>query len=187
MVRLTDSMIKKLSEPGLWFLRSDRQMNDFCCLLYELAVKMGVPVTVLSQNKKQIQNAVIAKVGQDIIKSAYTENEKNWLEDEMSEYHTHGFFFHPDEMNDYVPNGPFWSEYVSFREEDKLVLGNCPHKTVIVEDINALCYDDERVLPQILTLNNEEAVRNHYTVIVLLQAKKYGIATRFIDRHLLAG
>lgn len=171
MVRLTDSMIKKLSEPGLWFLRSDRQMNDFSCLLYELAVKMGVPVTVLSQNKKQIQNAVIAKVGQDIIKSAYTENEKNWLE---------------DKMNDYVPNGSFWSEYVSFCEEDKLVLDNCPHKTVIVEDINALCYDDGRVLPQILTLNNEEAVRNHYTVIVLLLAKKCGIATRFIDRHLLA-
>ena len=104
----------------------------------------------------------------------------------MSEYHTHGFFFHPDEMNDYVPNGPFWSEYVSFCEEDKLVLDNCPHKTVIVEDINALCYDDGRVLPQILTLNNEEAVRNHYTVIVLLLAKKCGIATRFIDRHLLA-
>ena len=69
MVRLTDSMIKKLSEPGLWFLRSDRQMNDFSCLLYELAVKMGVPVTVLSQNKKQIQNAVIAKVRQDFIKT----------------------------------------------------------------------------------------------------------------------
>ena len=186
MVTLTDFIIKKLSESGLWFLRSKQPMEDISSLLYELAVKMGVPVTVLSQNKKQIQNAVIAKVGQDIIKSAHTENEKNWLEDEMSEYHTHGFFFHPDEMNDYVPNGPFWSEYVSFCEEDKLVLDNCPHKTVIVEDINALCYDDERVLPQILTLNNEEAVRNHYTVIVLLLAKKCGIATRFIDRHLLA-
>ena len=185
MVRLTDSMIKKLSEPGLWFLRSDRQMNDFSCLLYELAVKMGVPVTVLSQNKKLVQNAVIAKVGQDIIKSAHTENEKNWLEDEMSEYHTHGFFFHPDEMNDYVPNGSFWSEYVSFCEEDKLVLSNCPHRTVIVEDINALCYDDELVLPQILTLNNEEAIRNRYTVIVMVSAKNYGSATRFIDRHLL--
>lgn len=186
MVTLTDFFIKKLSESGLWFLRSKQPMEDISSLLYELAVKMGVPVTVLSQNKKQVQNAVIAKVGQDIIKSAHTENEKNWLEDEMSEYHTHGFFFHPDEMNDYVPNGPFWSEYVSFCEEDKLVLGNCPHKTVIVEDINALYYDDERVLPQILTLNNEEAVRNHYTVIVLHQAKKYGIATKFIDRHLLA-
>lgn len=186
MVRLTDSMIKKLSEPGLWFLRSDRQMNDFICLLYELAVKMGVPVTVLSQNKKQIQNAVIAKVRQDFIKSAHTECEKNWLEDEMLEYHTHGFFFYPEEMNDFVPNGPFWAEYVSFCDEDKIILSNCKHKTVLVEDINALCYDDGRVLPQILTLNNEEAVRNHYTVIVLLLAKKCGIATRFIDRHLLA-
>ena len=89
-------------------------------------------------------------------------------------------------MNDFVPNGPFWAEYVSFCDEDKIILSNCKHKTVLVEDINALCYDDGRVLPQILTLNNEEAIRTHYTVIVLLQAKKYGIATRFIDRHLLA-
>ena len=92
MVRLTDSMIKKLSEPGLWFLRSDRQMNDFSCLLYELAVKMGVPVTVLSQNKKQIQNAVIAKVGQDIIKSAHTENEKNWKMKCQNIIHMDSFF-----------------------------------------------------------------------------------------------
>ena len=186
MVTLTDFIIKKLSESGLWFLRSKQPMEDISSLLYELAVKMGASVTVLSQNKKQIQNAVIAKVRQDFIKSAHTECEKNWLEDEMLEYHTHGFFFYPEEMNDFVPNGPFWYEYVSFCEEDKLVLDNCPHKTVIVEDINALCYDDERILPQILTLNNEEAVRNHYTVIVLLLAKKCGIATRFIDRYLLA-
>ena len=185
MVTLTDSMIKKASEPGLWFFRSKQPMEDFSCFLYELAVKMGVPVTVLSQNKKQIQNAVMAKLRQDIIKSAHTENEKNWLEDEMSEYHTHGFFFYPEEMNDYVPNGSFWSEYVSFCEEDKLVLGNCPHRTVIVEDIN-LCYDDERELPQILTLNNEEAIRNHYTVIVIVPAKSYGSATKFIDRYLFA-
>lgn len=92
MVTLTDFIRKKLSESGPWFLRSKQPMEDISSLLYELAVKMGVPVTVLSQNKKQVQNAVIAKVGQDIIKSAYTENEKNWLE---------------DEMNDYVPNGSF--------------------------------------------------------------------------------
>jgi len=186
MVTLTDFIIKKLSESGLWFLRSKQPMEDISSLLYELAVKMGVPVTVLSQNKKQIQNAVIAKVRQDFIKSAHTECEKNWLEDEMLEYHTHGFFFYPEEMNDFVPNGPFWAEYVSFCDEDKIILSNCKHKTVLVEDINALCYDEEKVLPQIFTLNNEEAIRTHYTVIVLHQVKKYGIATRFIDRHLLA-
>ena len=85
MVTLTDFFIKKLSESGLWFLRSKQPMEDISSLLYELAVKMGVPVTVLSQNKKQIQNAVIAKVRQDFIKSAHTECETNWLEDEMLE------------------------------------------------------------------------------------------------------
>ena len=186
MVTLTDFIIKKLSESGLWFLRSKQPMEDISSLLYELAVKMGVPVTVLSQNKKQIQNAVIAKVRQDFIKSAHTECEKNWLEDEMLEYHTHGFFFYPEEMNDFVPNGPFWAEYVSFCDDDKIILSNCKHKTVLVEDINALCYDEEKVLPQIFTLNNEEAIRNNYTVIILFQAKDYGIATKYIDRHLLA-
>ena len=173
MVTLTDFIIKKLSESGLWFLRSKQPMEDISSLLYELAVKMGVPVTVLSQNKKQIQNAVIAKVRQDFIKSAHTECEKNWLEDEMLEYHTHGFFFYPEEMNDFLLNGPFWAEYVSFCDEDKIILSNCKHKTVLVEDINALCYDEEKVLPQIFTLNNEETIRNNYTVIILFQAKDY--------------
>ena len=89
-------------------------------------------------------------------------------------------------MNDFVPNGPFWAEYVSFCDEDKIILSNCKHKTVLVEDINALCYDEEKVLPQIFTLNNEEAIRNNYTVIILFQVKDYGIATKYIDRHLLA-
>ena len=48
----------------------------------------------------------------------------------MLEYHTHGFFFYPEEMNDFVPNGPFWAEYVSFCDEDKIILNNCKHKTV---------------------------------------------------------
>ena len=69
-------------------------------------------------------------------------------------------------MNDFVPNGPFWAEYVSFCDEDKIILSNCKHKTVLVEDINALCYDEEKVLPQIFTLNNEEAIRNNYTAKV---------------------
>ena len=185
MVRLTDSMIKKLSEPGLWFLRSDHPMNDLSSLVYELAVKTGVPVTLQSCNKKQMQNAIISKIRHEYIKSAQTENEKNWLEDEMSEYHTHGFFFYPEEMNDYIENGSFWSEYISFYEEDKLILNNCPHKTVIVEDINAICYDDEQGYSQIFLLNYQEAIRNHCTVIVLVPAKSYGSATRFIDRHLL--
>ena len=38
----------------------------------------------------------------------------------MSEYNTHGFFWHPEEMNDYIETGSFWANYVHFNEEDWL-------------------------------------------------------------------
>ena len=131
---LTDSMMQKFFEPGLWFYKTYQPMTDISKMVYELSVKNGVPVTVLSSCNTRIQQSIIAMVKKDCIDAACNENERNWLEQEMSEYNTHGFFFHPQEMNDYVENGSFWSNYVHFNDEKWLNFSCCPYNVVIIED-----------------------------------------------------
>ena len=182
----TESMMKKIQEPGLWFLKSSRPMTDISELIYEFAVLCGLPVFVQTRYKCNIQQDVVEKVMKDCIEKASDENEKNWLEKEMEEYNAHGFFFHPQEMDDYVENGPFWSEYVTFDEYEDCWLGlhNLFNHAIIVEDISYLEYDDEKDLLRILQLNYEDAIRLKNTVIVLVQGGTFGTATEFIENHL---
>lgn len=91
---LTNSMMKRIAEPGIWFYKSNQPIAEISGLVYELSVMYGVPVTVLSSCNKSIQQDIIAKVRKNCIDTASNENERNWLEQEMSEYNTHGFFWH---------------------------------------------------------------------------------------------
>ena len=133
---LTDLMMQKISEPGLWFFKSYQPTTDIVNMVYELSVKSGVPVTVLSSCNKRIQQDIIARIRHNCIDTASNENERNWLEQEMAEYNAHGFFFHPQEMNVYVENGPFWSDYVHFDDEEWLNFSCCPYDVVLIDDIH---------------------------------------------------
>ncbi len=85
--------------------------------VYDFAVELGLPVVVYSGiSKKEIQNAVIDMIKMKCIENAENENERDWLEQEMTEYDNHGFFWYPEELNDYVPNGSFWTTYVYLDE-----------------------------------------------------------------------
>lgn len=181
---LTYSMIQKLSEPGLWFIKSNQPRNDIRNLVNELTVKIGVPISVNTTCKKEIQEYVIAKVMRDCIISASDENEKNWLEQEMSEYNVHGFFSYPEHMNDYVENGPFWEEYVHFNDDLPLQIHNYVDRIIVYEDIHTLEYDEETVFLKILQLNHEEALRLNRTVIVLVTKELVESAKEFIENHL---
>ena len=105
---VTESMMLKISEPGIWFMKSSEQITDISNLIYELSVKGCAHLFVNTQYLKEIKRDVVAKVMKDRLDEASDENERNWLEQEMSEYYEHGFFFYPEEMNDYVENGSFW-------------------------------------------------------------------------------
>lgn len=164
---LTDSMMQKISEPGLWFYESYQPITDMSKMVYELSVRNGVPVTVLSSCNKRIQQDIIAMVRKDCIDAACSENERNWLEQEMAEYNTHGFFFHPQEMNYYVENGPFWSDYVHFNDEEWLNFSCCPYNVVLIEDIHVLCdYKGETDLKNVLPMVHADAKERNKTVVV---------------------
>lgn len=182
---LTDSMMQKFSEPGLWFYNTYQPMTDISKMVYELSVKNGVPVTVLSSCNTRIQKSIIAMVKKDCIDAACNENERNWLEQEMSEYNTHGFFFHPQEMNDYVEKGSFWSNYLHFNDENWFNFSCCPYNVVLIEDINVLCdYEGETDLANTLPLVHADAIERNKTIVVFMLDNASEAIINFIEAHL---
>jgi len=182
---LTNSMMQKIAEPGIWFYKSNQPIAEISGLVYELSVMYGVPVTVLSSCNKSIQQDVIAKVRQNCIETASNEIERNWLEQEMSEYNTHGFFWHPEEMNDYIETGSFWTNYVHFNEEDWLNFSCCPYNVVIIDDINVLChYEGENDLATTLSLVHSDAIERKKTVVVMFSGIVPEVLTNFVESHL---
>lgn len=181
----TNSMMKRIEEPGIWFYKSNQPIAEISGLVYELSVTYGVPVTVLSSCNKSIQQDVIAKVIQNYIETASNENERNWLEQEVSEYNTHGFFRHQEEMNDYIETGSFWANYVHFNEEDWLNFSCCPYNVVIIDEISVLChYEGENDLATTLPLIHSDAIERKKTVVVMLSANIPEGLTNFVESHL---
>lgn len=116
---------------------------------------------------------------------ASDELERNWLEQEMTEYNTHGFFWHPEEMNDYIPNGSFWSNYVFFDEFKILSFTNTFSNLYLIDNLSELCYDDDSDLLRILPLIEREAIEYKKTLIVFVSFTNSGINDTFINNHLL--
>ena len=178
---------EKLSKPGLWFVKTSQPCTELCKYVYDLAVELGVPVTVFSStSKKEIQNNIIEMVKKKCVDMAFDELERNWLEQEMMEYNHHGFFRYPEEMNDYVPNGFFWSNYVSFDEIKFLSFTNFS-KLYLIDNLSELWFDGESEgdLSKLLPLIGEDAVYYKKTLILFVSPNDTCVNESFIKSHLL--
>ena len=133
-----------------------------------------------------VSKRTVAKVMKDFLDGASDENERNRLDQGMSEYRELGFFYYPEELNDYVENGYFWCDTAYFLDDLPSMpdIINFDNNNIILEDISELEYDDEKDLLKILQLNQEDAIRINTTVIIFVQDKDYGPATEFIEKHL---
>ena len=182
---LTDSMMQRIEEPGIWFYKSIHTIDEISGLVYELSVINGVPVSVLSNSKKRIQHDIISMVKRKYIETTTNEDERNWLEQELLEYNTHGFFWYPQELNDYIETGSFWTNYVHFDDEDWLNFSCCPHKVVIIDDISVLNqYEGENDLTNTLPLIHTDAIERKKTVIVIMSDNVREVLTNFIECHI---
>ena len=142
---------EKLNKPGLWFVCSEHPASELKKYVYDFAVESGLPIVVYSDiPKKEIQNSVIDRIRTKCLENANTENERNWLEQEMMEYNNHGFFWYPEELNDFIPNGSFWRNYV------------------LIENLSELWLDEDDYLSQDLILIEKEAIEYKKTVIVFV-------------------
>ena len=177
---------EKLSKPGLWFVKTRQPCTELCKYVYELAVELGLPVVVYSSaSKKEIQNNIIEMVKKKCIDMASDELERNWLEQEMTEYNTHGQFWYPEEMNDYVPNGSFWSNYVFFDEFKILSFTNTFSNLYLIDNLSELWYDDESNLLRSLPSIEKEAVKYKKTFIVFVSSYDSCIDENYMSCRLL--
>jgi hypothetical protein len=168
-VIFTDSQLQKLNKPGLWFVCSEHPASELKQYIYDFAVESGLPIVVYSgRSKKEIQNAVIDRIKTKCIENAENENEKNWLEQEMMEYNNHGFFWYPEELNDFIPNGSFWRNYVCFDEFKILSFTNCFSNLYLIDNLSELWLDEEDSLSQDLISIEKEAIEYKKTVIVFV-------------------
>lgn len=166
-MEVSDSFINKISSPGLQVIRSSYPMRDLCRLIYELGVVRGVTMDVFSSYKKEIKNTVISLVKEKCVNNATSYLERNWLEQEMDSQNAHGFFWAPEELNEYVENGSFWSGYICFHDEEWVMLANCSYKVILVDDISKLWWDGERELAKILPLVEKDAIEHRTAILVL--------------------
>ena len=181
---LSDYVIKKISHPGLWLVKASRTGINISKFVYELTYKGGISVDIYSSVKKEIQTNVISMIRSDCIGSASDENERNWLEQEMSEYNTHGFFWYPEEMNDYIDNGPFWNSYAVFKE-DSLRLLSCVHRLILVDGLNDLEYEEETCLLNILAMIDVDAKMYQKSVVIFFSESYPSEIKKFVEMRLL--
>lgn len=164
-MEIVDSF-EKIIKPGLWLVRSRHPMDDVSRFVYEIGVELGQPLTVLTFAEKEIKNEVFSMIRKDCLESASNELDYNWLEQELSEYNTHGFLWHPEELNDYLPNGSFWSYYVRFDDDGWLSLANCDSDIVLVDDAAKMWWEDETDISRILYMVEKDAIEKKKTIFV---------------------
>ena len=170
MIMVTMDYIKKINRPGLWFVKSSQQVLDISRFVYEIAVELGQPVTILSSQQREIQNEVFSLIRKDCLEKAADELEHNWLEQELSEYNSNGQFWYPEEMNDYVPHGAFWSNYVQFEADGWLSLANCSFNIILVEDLSTLWWEDETNSSRIISLVEKDAIEKGKSIFVMISS-----------------
>ena len=159
----------KLNKPGLWFVCSGQPATELKQHVYNFAVESGLPIVVYSGiPKKEIQNAVINRIKTKCLENATDEKERDWLEQEMMEYNNHGFFWYPEELNDFIPNGSFWRNYVYLDEFKILSFSNCFSNLYLIDNLLELSHDYGSDYSQALTSIEQEAVEYKKTIIVFV-------------------
>ena len=160
---------EKLNKPGLWFVCSGQPATELKQHVYNFAVESGLPIVVYSGiPKKEIQNAVINRIKTKCLENATDEKERDWLEQEMMEYNNHGFFWYSEELNDFIPNGSFWRNYVYFDEFKILSFSNSFSNLYLIDNLLELSHDYGSDYSQALTSIEQEAVEHNKTIIVFV-------------------
>ena len=160
---------EKLNKPGLWFVCSGQPATELKQYVYDFVVESGLPIVVYSDmSKTEIQNAVIDLIKTKCVENAENENERDWLEQEMTEYDNHGFFWYPEELNDFIPNGFFWNNYVFFDEFKILSFTNSFSHLYLIDNLSELCLDYGSDYSRALTSIEQEAVEYKKTIIAFV-------------------
>ena len=185
---LSDLILKRTSQPGLWFVRSKYTTLDISKLVYDLAVKGSVFLEIYSSFKERIVNSVISMITKDRLRSTTNSDEHFYVENDISEYYERGFFW-CSELNDYLPNGVFWEQQVCIYDYDPLFIHNCSFETIIIDDIIGLDdkYYDYNEVSKIHLLQQTErlALQDSKSVFVFVSDNTAILTNNFIRERLI--
>ena len=84
------------------------------------------------------------------------------------EYNNHGFFWYPEELNDFIPNGSFWRNYVYFDEFKILSFTNSFSHLYLIDNLSELSHDYGSYYSRALTSIEQEAVEYKKTIIAFV-------------------
>ncbi len=161
--------LEQIEKPGLWFVYSMQPTLELCRYIYQLAVETGLHLTVYSSaSEEEIQNNVFDLIKNNCIENASNESERNWLEQELSEYNTHGYFCSMEELNEYVPKGSFWSNNVII---DDFKIFNINHHDIhLIDNISEL-FEEESDISKVYQMLEQEAIDYKNTIIIFERTK----------------
>ena len=163
----------KVSAFSLFYVRLTIKNTLFKAFLTVQVIfwnKKHSPETQYRITSQEIHGNIFSHfcIKKDCLESASDELEYNWLEQELSEYKTHGFLWHSEELNDYLPNGFFWSNYVQFDADGWLSLANCSFNIILVDDVAKMWWEDETDISQILSKIEKDAIEKKKTVFLFV-------------------
>ena len=153
----------------MWFVYSLQPTLELCRYIYQLAVEMGLHIRVYSSApEEEIQNSVFDLIKNNCIENATEETERNWLEQELKEYSTHGYFCSMEELNEYVPRGCFWNSNVII---DDFNIFNIYNSNVqLIDNITEL-FNEESDLSKVYQTLEQEAINYKKTIIIFNRTK----------------
>ena len=161
--------LEQIEKPGLWFVYSMQPTLELCRYIYQLAVETGLHLWVYSSaSEEEIQSNVFDLIKNNCMENASEETERNWMEQELSEYNTHGFFCSMEELNDYVPKGSFWNSNVIIDEFNIFYINNS--KIQLIDNISEL-FEEENDISKVYQMLEQEAIDYKKTIIIFNRTK----------------
>lgn len=185
---LSDLLINKATQPGLWFVKSIYTSLDIIKLVYSLAVKGSMYLEIYSSDKERIVNSVISMITKDRLSSTTNPDEHFYVKNAISEYYERGFFW-CSELNDYLMDGVFWERHVWIYDYDPLFIENSEFDTLILDDINGL--DDNYYKYNEVSKNNllqqteKLAIQKRKSVFVFVSDNTAILTNNFIRERLI--
>lgn len=165
----TNSLFFRMSDPGLWLMKSRNIVDDIGRHIHDLAVDGGLFLQVYSPHKDRIVSNVISMIIKDLLLDATDPDERYRIEKDISHYYECGHFAELEKLNDYIPKGSFWEEQVRIQDFDPLFLSNCANEqAILIDGLDVFVNEHDPSSIDKLLLANSLALQEKKSVFVFV-------------------
>ena len=160
----TNSLFFRMSDPGLWLMKSRNIVDDIGRHIHDLAVDGGLFLQVYSPHKDRIVSNVISMIIKDLLLDATEPDERYRIEKDISHYYECGHFAELEELNDYIPK-----EQVRIQDFDPLFLCNCANEqAILIDGLDVFVNEHDPSSIDTLLLANSLALQEKKSVFVFV-------------------